>query len=415
MRQGIGCLLGEALPGSLAEVRRCLETWRFVCETVPATELAGAGATALVVLDLRAGASPPDAAELAARTRAGAATLALCPEGDAWALSMAASLACDDVLTIPLDPIELVRRLQTLHNLTALGAEMRLRRRLFAAYRDPDAAPIFETLLERPSVVLLGRPAPPQVAITAAMPPARLAYLDGPARLGALLRTAPIDVLVVTDPELLAKTLEAVDAMEGQAPFILAAHAGPPWALELPSQVDLLGLPAPTGLIRRRLELALRVAELRRWLRDPPLGGARTLLVDSLTGLYNQGAFLDYLRHTEGERMVIGLEYEGLDGTNREAGYAAGNRILARLGGSLRRRVRAQDLAAHLGGGRLAVAVAAATPAKLERLRSRLQGTIAGSEPWSIRAGAESWPAYGAPAQRLARLFGDLRRLRRAA
>ena len=87
---------------------------------------------------------------------------------------------------------------------------------------------------------------------------------------------------------------------ESEPPMVLAAHAGPPWALELPPQVDLLSLPAPMPLVRCRLALALRMATLRRWLRDPPLAAARSLLINSLTGLYNHGAFLDYLRMWRG-------------------------------------------------------------------------------------------------------------------
>jgi GGDEF domain-containing protein len=264
-------------------------------------------------------------------------------------------------------------------------------------------------------MALLGPPGAGQVGLAAALPPAQVTYIDHPRRLGALLHAGFMDVLLLTDPALLGATLDAIERADREPPVMLAAHAGPPFALELPPQVDLLSLPAPTPAIRRRLDLALRLAALRRWLRDPPLGAARALLIDSLTGLYNQGAFLDYLRHTEGDRVVIGLEYDQLEWTNQRDGYAAGNRILARLGGSLRRKVRAQDLAAHLGGGRLAVAVSAAGQAKIDRLRSRLQATIAGAEPWTIIACAEPRPANGPPAQRLARLFGDLGRLRRAA
>ena len=415
MRQGVGCLLCETRPGSLDELRRCLEGWRFVCAVTSAPELAAAGATELLVVELQAGSPVPAAAELAARRRAGAATLALCAEGDGWALSLAASLACDDILTVPLDPVELVRRLQVLHSLAELGAERRLRAELFASYRDPGEAIPVDRPAARPNVVLLGPPGAGQVGLAAALPPAQVTYIDHPRRLGALLHAGSMDVLLLTDPALLGATLDAIERADREPPVMLAAHAGAPFALELPPQVDLLSLPAPPPAIRRRLELTLRLAALRQWLRDPPLGAARTLIVDSLTGLYNQGAFLDYLRHTGGDRVVIGLEHDRLEWTNQRDGYAAGNRILARLGGSLRRKVRAQDLAAHLGGGRLAVAVGAAGQAKIDRLRSRLQATIAGGEPWTIIACAEPRPGNGPPAQRLARLFGDLGRLRRAA
>ena len=36
MRQGIGCVLWQAGSGTLAQVRRDLEAWRFVCRTMDA-------------------------------------------------------------------------------------------------------------------------------------------------------------------------------------------------------------------------------------------------------------------------------------------------------------------------------------------------------------------------------------------
>jgi GGDEF domain-containing protein len=167
----------------------------------------------------------------------------------------------------------------------------------------------------------------------------------------------------------------------------------------------------PTLLARQRLALALRVGGLRRWLRAPPLEGSAPLLLDALTGLYNQGAFLDYLRAAGEDAALVALEFDRLDELNLMAGYATGNRALAQLGAQLRRALRAEDFAAHLGGGRFAVAVSRPGRQQLERLCRRLQLEVGEG----LLAGAEALPVRGAPAQRLARLFGDLRRLRPAA
>ena len=176
--------------------------------------------------------------------------------------------------------------------------------------------------------------------------------------------------------------------------MLVAAHAGPPWALELPPQVDLLSLPAPMPLARVRLALALRIAALRRWLREPPLGAARGLLIDSLTGLYNQGAFLDYLRTAGEDRALIGLEHDRLDWINQQSGYAAGNRVLAQLGPSPCAGASGRTISRHISAA-AASRSRSRVPAgrKLERLRHRLQATVAEDEPWLMLAAAEALPS----------------------
>jgi GGDEF domain-containing protein len=344
-------------------------------------------------------------------------SLALCAHADARALSIAASLAVDDILPTRVDPVELVRRLQSLSSLVELIEERRLRDALFASYLpqkprpyDPAAA-----VPEPPRVALLGGPAAHGVAILEALPPARISYLDDAVQLDALAHHEAVRLVIVTRPDQIAPALERIESGSGEPPMLVAAHVGPPLALELPPSVEYLPLPAPMPVARARLALALRMAALRAGLRRPPFGHAGGLLLDSLTGLFNQGAFLDYLRCTAHDRALIGLEIERLEELNASVGYAAGNRALARLGRNLAGCVRATDLAGHLGGGRFAVAVAAASRTQLERLRCRLEVTVAEGESWNVLAAAEAPPAHGAPAQRLARLFSDLGRLRRAA
>ena len=142
MRQGIGCALFEASPGSLAEVRRSLEAWRFVCRTV-------APETGADELDWRDPAPRVSAGCGAARRRpwrhsgAPAAPRSPCvpPTRPAPCRSQprGAATTCSPH---PLDPVELVRRLQTLANLHALVRERQRRAELFATYRDgSEAAP----------------------------------------------------------------------------------------------------------------------------------------------------------------------------------------------------------------------------------------------------------------------------------
>ena len=111
-------------------------------------------------------------------------------------------------------------------------------------------------------MVLLGKADDRQVQVAAALPPASVTYLERPRQLPALgLERGAIDLVLVTQPGLLiVAALDGDRDGGGEPPMLVAAHAGPPWALELPPQVDLLRLPAPMPLARVRLALALRIA-----------------------------------------------------------------------------------------------------------------------------------------------------------
>ncbi|MFL5333003.1 MAG: diguanylate cyclase domain-containing protein [Geminicoccaceae bacterium] len=414
MRQAFSCLFLEAQPGSLAELRSYLEGWRIDCRALDLAAPTAADAD-LLLIELGANVTPQVAAALAVWRATGRPTLGLCPAGADKALSAAVALGIDDLLTVPLDAAELRRRLELLVALGELTAERRRRAALFAPYlaktKGQQFAPDSLGSAPRPVVVMLGEPEPTQVQMVAALPPAELVYLEKPAPLTAILQRGAVDLLLVTRPKRIAAALEAMDRAGGLAPMLLAAHAGPPGLDELPPQIDLLQLPVPILLARQRLALALRVGGLRRWLRAPPLEGSAPLLLDALTGLYNQGAFLDYLRAAGEDAALVALAFDRLDELNLIAGYATGNRALAQLGAQLQRALRAEDFAAHLGGGRFAVAVSRPGRQQLERMCRRLQLEVGEG----LLAGAEALPVRGAPAHRLARLFGDLRRLRPAA
>ena len=120
-------------------------------------------------------------------------------------------------------------------------------------------------------------------------------YLDGTSSLRSTLEGGD-DLMIVTEPGLLASTMDIVEMAARRAADAGGGPCRPPWALELPPQVDLLQPAGSVPLAAVRLALALRIVALRRWLREPPLGEAQACSSTSPTGLYNQGAFLDYLR-----------------------------------------------------------------------------------------------------------------------
>ena len=90
-------------------------------------------------------------------------------------------------------------------------------------------------------------------------------------------------------------------------------------------------------------------------------------MLDSLSQLYNQGVLLGYLAAHGGgaAAALLAIRVENLTSINARQGYAAGNLALAEVGRQLARLTRAEDLLAHLGGGRFAVAVTIPVQAQL--------------------------------------------------
>jgi diguanylate cyclase (GGDEF)-like protein len=336
---------------------------------------------------------------------------------------LAASLSADEILTQPLDERELIRRLEQLGDLAALERERRLRTRLFVPYQTgryaigwhrDGASPL-------PTVCVVGGPDPTHASLTNFLPAVMISYVERSRKLTSFLAASPPDLLLVTRPDDLVPVLAAIDEAETPigTPVVLAAHRGAPAIEQLPPTIDLLALPAPAEIVSTRLRTALRVAGLRRWLRRPPQPDGPTLLADSLTGLYNAGLLLDYLS-VEGrqqEPALIAIDVANLGEINARAGYAAGNAALAGLGRRLSRVTRPDDVAAYVGSGRFAVAVAARGRSQLERLRQRLAQQLGKGSAHELRllVGAETLPLGGNPAQRLERIFRELARLRPAA
>ena len=221
MRQGIGCVLCEAEAGSLAEVRRCLAG---MAVRLPRCRHAGSAAQ-----ESAAGETPGrrdcGASRGTRSCRGGAARgrrrrrLALCRQDDAKALSLAASSGFDDLLIMPFDPVELVRRLQTLAAFAALGAERGRRTRLFAAYRDevPRASRSPTEHADQAGGGAAGqgrRPSGPGGGGVAAgerhLPREPRSAACAPAR-------ERVDLLLVTQPALIVAALEAIEAADERA------------------------------------------------------------------------------------------------------------------------------------------------------------------------------------------------------
>jgi GGDEF domain-containing protein len=425
MRQVSSCLLVEAHPGSLSELQRRLEKWRVDCGHPPAAEgLATPAGAEILVVEIAGNLPAATASRIRGWRMAGRPVLAICPPADPKLVSLAASFAVDEILIPPLDEDELAQRLDLLSTLGRLQAERARRAALLAAFLvgGQPRAPSRGQPERRPVVCVLGDAGGVQVRVAEALSDATLCYVERPSQLESYLDGGSPDVLVITRPDAIGKALETVNRLgePASSPQLVAVHRGELTASQVPPQIDLLALTVPPEVLRARLMLALRLASLRRWLRNPPRGDAANLVLDSLSQLYNRGVLLGYLAgHAGGAAAaLLAIRVENLASINARHRYAAGNLALAEVGRHLARLTRAEDLPAHLGGGRFAVAVTTPAQAQLERIRLRLDlglGRQASLADAVIATGVEPLPVRGDPVERVTRLFRELGRTRRAA
>jgi diguanylate cyclase (GGDEF)-like protein len=137
---------------------------------------------------------------------------------------------------------------------------------------------------------------------------------------------------------------------------------------------------------------------------------AASSLTDRLTGLYNYGTFADYL-HNEitkvdrygGELTLVMLDLDHFKQFNDRHGHETGNRLLRRVGATLRTAVRDADLAARYGGEEFAVLIRGdeshgyELAERLRRAVETLAIEIRGEDMYcTVSAGVASYPAGAA-------------------
>ncbi|MFN8559773.1 MAG: diguanylate cyclase [Dehalococcoidia bacterium] len=111
----------------------------------------------------------------------------------------------------------------------------------------------------------------------------------------------------------------------------------------------------------------------------------RLALIDDLTGLANRHAFLLRLRsevararrHHTSFSLVL-LDLDGLKDINDTFGYQIGDQALRRFARTLVRRLRAEDLAARIGGDEFAVIAIHGSPADAGPFAQRMSAIAAG-------------------------------------
>ncbi len=424
----------EAFPGSLAGFPDILARWGYASRLLTPAELVEPGA-AMDLAMIDAGSQPglDTLRRVVGRCRGGPPVAALARRDDPTVFSQALALGCADALAFPLRDDELRLRVAALSALALAHREHQRRQALLATYAEPavrSSRARAESEPPRAEVLLVGPAGEQQVRIANGVGPATLSYADSAAIARRMLKERRFDLLVVT----LAEPGAAPLVEPGSDPFAaLTRDCAKLLAGSLPDAGgtadaiaagfdDLVPLSDGPEAIRLRFEFWRHLQRLRRSLREPERHPGARYALDAPSGLFHEGFLLDHLAErfarAEGplRQPIVVLCLAGLDGLGRAHGHGPASRLVARAGDALRRAIRAEDLAAHLGRGQFVVALVAEDPSTggpvLERLRgaltSALAGHLDGPSGLSIAA-AVSEIRYMAEAERvIARSFRDL-------
>jgi diguanylate cyclase (GGDEF)-like protein len=204
-----------------------------------------------------------------------------------------------------------------------------------------------------------------------------------------------------------APSLAAVSVLGMAA---LSAPIGLPVAL-----LAAVAAPLPAS-VRVALALgALLVHERTRRVRDAAQRIEEESFVDRLTGLYTYADFSEAFEHEVrrlrrygGNCALVVLDLDRFKQFNDRFGHAAGNALLAQVGGAILEHKRDSDVAARFGGEELVVlvpgtalqayALAERVRAAVGEIRVRVDGGLAGT---TLSAGVAELPADGRNAREL--------------
>jgi diguanylate cyclase (GGDEF)-like protein len=125
-------------------------------------------------------------------------------------------------------------------------------------------------------------------------------------------------------------------------------------------------------------------------------------MLDELTGLWNRRAW-DRFRDTEEARCrryghsacVLSVDLDGLKATNDQRGHQAGDELLRRAAGALKRSVREQDVVARVGGDEFAVLLVECQEEQGRVVEQRLRAELARDQVAASVGFARREPATG--------------------
>lgn len=305
----------------------------------------------------------------------------------------ALALGADDVLTLPIDDVELFARMRAQARLAVMEVERRRRERVLADFgvragRERPGVPAIDPL----GILLVGPAGYDQVQVTTALGgAATVAYAETPQFALERLRRQDLDAAVITahrDPGQVEALCAAIreDPALFDLPVILIAHGESYADRALPFEwgvSDVLLHPFHPEILRLRIQCWVRQQRLRRRLRAPLDRDADLPTVDRLSGLFGHGFVHAYLEHVIADVRELGgslalaaFSVRGMGRINHDHGFPAGDRLIAQIGSILMRTSRAEDLPGRLGDDRFCLVVSEASAREAQIAAERIAEVI---------------------------------------
>ena len=393
VRTVLPCRIVTSRPELYEGLAALIEGWGLPCRVLATARALtqSAAEPGLELLALEGEAPGPSLRQVTARRHAGGGPVAaLIRRGRPKLASLALALGCDDAIAFPLAEEELRLRLEAHAGCALLAHEFHLRERVCERWREPGRpAPARETPPGGGLVLLVGPPSPVQVELARALPLERVVFVRSSKTAAARLAEEPPSLVVVSvegDTARERADLEQLATAARRAGVVaLLAAPGERIAAADAARLgfaDRIAVDDTPEELRLRLGFWLRRVTLQRGLVRQRLSAKGGPAVDPVTGLWSRAMLLDYLNRREAypagrERACVVIRLGGLDELARRLGHLGVERLVAACGARLAARVRAEDLAAHLGEGVFCVVLPPVVAADAEPLASRLRNELA--------------------------------------
>jgi two-component system cell cycle response regulator len=315
------------------------------------------------------------------------------PEDAAAVAAHALARGADDVLVLPIDDAELFARIRALSRLASMEIERRRREAVLSQFgvTPPPEMPGVPAI-DRIGILLIGPAGGDQIqAMTALGGAATAAYAETAESALERLRRDDLDVALITgsrdhgDVQRLCAAIRAdVDLFDLPVLLVGRPDAYPDRALPFDWGVsDVLFQPFQPEVLRLRVQSWVRQQRLRRRLRGALDCSQLPPTTDRLTRLHGHGFLHGYVEHLIRDNLrsqtplaLASFDVLGMGQINRLHGYAAGDWILAQLGGVIARSSRAEDLPARFGGDRFCLVIDGGSRADAEIAGDRIASIL---------------------------------------